>query len=141
MKTLPLADLLQQWQSKQLTPETTIAHLIQNAIELHQAFDAANILPLTPKPDLDQNDNKMIKQAIPPQLLLQKWQFDNFPDEPTTGHILYNLVNIQRYLDSIHIQLFILQRDVAELKTAFNLNSNPQTNPNPKTKKKSPQPD
>ncbi len=73
-----------------------------------------------------------IKHAIPPRVLLQQWQFDDFPDEATTGHILYNLVNIQRYLDSIHVKLFVLQRDVDALKVACGLNSGTEIKPKAK---------
>ncbi len=84
----------------------------------------------------DQNSNKMIKpNAIPPKLLLHKWQVENFPDEPTIGHILYNLVNIQQYIESINVKLFVLQREVNELKAACGLNSAPGKNPNSKAKK------
>ncbi len=104
MKTLPLDDLLQQWQSEQLTPETTIAHLIQNVIEHHQALDAANILRFTPKPEIDENDTTKIKQAIPLRTLRNLWQFESFSTEATIGHILYNLINMQIDLKSLEIK-------------------------------------
>ncbi len=124
MKTLPLDDLLQQWQSEQLTPETTIAHLIQNVIEHHQALDAANILRFTPKPEIDENDTTKIKQAIPLRTLRNMWQFDCFTTEATIGHMLYNLINMYIDIKSLEAKVTALQKENERL----SLNPRPKAN-------------
>ncbi len=122
MKTLPLDDLLQQWQSEQLTPETTIAHLIQNVIEHHQALDAANILSFTPKPEIDENDTTKIKQAIPLRTLRNMWQFECFTTEATIGHILYTLINMHIDIKSLEAKVTALQKENDRLLAHIDLN-------------------
>ncbi len=121
MKTLPLDDLLQQWQSEQLTPETTMIHLIQNVIGHHQALDAANILRFTPKPEIDENDTTKMKQAIPLRTLRNMWQFDNFTTEATIGNILYNLINMQIDIKSLEAKVMVLQKENDHLLTHIDL--------------------
>jgi len=111
MMTLPLDDLSQQWQNEQLTPETAIAHLIQNVIEHHQALDAANILRFMPKSEVDENDITKIEQAIPLRTLRNMWQFDSFTTEATIGHILYNMINMHIDIKSLETKVFDLQKE------------------------------
>ncbi|NIP25669.1 MAG: hypothetical protein GWO38_18085 [Phycisphaerae bacterium] len=68
--------------------------------------------------------------TIPPQELLKQWRLEKMSVDMTTGHILQNLVKLQRAIDAINITLYNLRADVDSLI------AHTKMKPNPKGKKK-----
>ena len=70
--------------------------------------------------------------TLTPQELLKQWRLDKMTVDMAIGHILQNLVNMQRAYDARNLTIYNLRADVDSLIAHMGLK------PNPKGKKKPP---
>ncbi|NIT62020.1 MAG: hypothetical protein GWN00_39250 [Aliifodinibius sp.] len=70
--------------------------------------------------------------TMTPQELLRQWRLEKMTPEMAMGHLLQNLVKIQRAMDATNITLYNLRADVDSLI------AHTQMKPNPRGKKKPP---
>jgi hypothetical protein len=70
--------------------------------------------------------------TMSPQELLKQWRGEKMTAEMAMGHVLQNLVKIQRAMDAINITLYNLRADVDSLI------AHTKMKPNPRGKKKPP---